>query len=112
VLKLPQGGKKIINSVKKAEKAEEAIKTSQGIIKDFKIDFLLKEKGKHIFSADYIKSRIMDLGNTRKAIMKSGLDIVEEMNEKGLIEEGATQIGTTINGLNRRLGFSLKMANL
>lgn len=72
----------------------------------------MKEKEKHIFSADHIKSGIMDLGNTRKAIMKSGLDIVEEMNGKGLIKEGATQIRTTINGFKSEIRIFVKDGKL
>jgi hypothetical protein len=72
----------------------------------------LKEKEKNIFSADYIKSRIMDLGNTRKIIMKSRLDIVEEMNEKGFKKEGATQIRTTINGFKSEIRIFVKDGKL
>ncbi|WP_375105168.1 hypothetical protein [Paenibacillus sp. RS8] len=71
-----KGVKSAVNGLKKAVKAEEVIKTSQGIIKDFNMDFLFKEKEMHVFSADHIKNGIMDLGKSREGIMKSGFKIL------------------------------------
>lgn len=110
--KAASGVQGLIKSVKNAMKAEEAIKTSQGIIKDFNMDFLLKEKEIHVFSADHIKNGIMDLGKNREGIMKSGFDILEEMNEKGLLKEGPTQIRTTINGFKSEIRIYIKDGKL
>lgn len=50
----------------------------------------------------------MDLGNSEEEIMNSAINIVEEIDGKGMLKEGPTQIKTIINGCEAEIRIFIK----
>jgi len=80
----------------------------KAILKNLDRKTLLEDSAEHIFSDKHIKSGIMDLGNSEEEIMNSAINIVEEIDGKGMFKEGSTQIKTIINGYEAEIRVFIK----
>ncbi len=67
---------------------------------------------KHIFSTKHIKGGILELGKNRKEILKSTIDKIKDINNKGLLKEGSNQIRTTMNGVEVEIRVFIKDSNV
>lgn len=72
----------------------------------------MKDKEVHVFSQDHLNKNIMDLGKSRQDIMNSGFNIIDELNTKGMLKEGPTQIKTMINGHDAEIRIFVKDGKL
>lgn len=50
----------------------------------------------------------MDLGTSQDDIMNKGINILKELDSKGLLKEGPTQIKTYINGMQTEIKVFIK----
>lgn len=62
----------------------------------------------HVFSQKHIKSGIMDLGTSQDEIMNKGINILKELDSKGLLKDGPTQIKTYIDGMQTEIKVFIK----
>ena len=74
------------------------------------MDFVQLED--HIFSDKHIKDGIMTLGKSRKDILRSGMDIINDLSSKGMLKEGPTQIKTFINGREAEIRLFMRNGKL
>ncbi len=62
----------------------------------------------HVFSKKHLKSGIADLGVSEDDILNKGFNTLKEMDGKGLIKDGPTQIKTHINGMEAEIKIYIK----
>ncbi|MBT2745119.1 MULTISPECIES: hypothetical protein [unclassified Lysobacter] len=68
---------------------------AEGIWRTSKMD---AAKMEHIFSADHLKTGIMDLGSSKEAIMMQGRDALMSADGAGRLRDGMNTVITQMNG--------------
>lgn len=79
-----------------------------GIFDNTDKNILRKRYEDHVFSSNHRKGGIMELGKDRDDIWNNGLNIIKEMDQKGMIKEGPTQIKAYMNGKKVELKVFVK----
>ena len=110
-LALPEGGS--IKFLNKSGKELANKSTIQGLFKAGVFDntdkeILAKNYKRHVFSDKHVTDGILELGKNKDDIWNNGLNIIKEMDQKGMIKEGPTQIKAYMNGKKVELKVFVK----
>ena len=69
---------------------------------------MAKNYKRHVFSDKHVTDGILELGKNKDDIWNNGLNIIKEMDQKGMIKEGPTQIKAYMNGKKVELKVFVK----
>ena len=87
---------------------EKKTEVKTGIIKKLDKDLIFIDYKDHIFSEKHRTKGIMKLGKTEEEIYNYFIDIIINVDHKGLLKEGSNQIHTKINGYNTEIKLFIK----